>query len=280
MMKQMRFGQKVDLAPRLDHFQKLKAAGSASAKPASLTRQQSSDDEALAGKRQAAQDAQNLALLQNAMASNNKQAHQQGNPFSGAATSLGHHSFTTAGLHANPDDLEALLRNRLFSGSAMSLATPVPSQLLQQSLLFNTGRRLSLQEDVSALASSMLLERDLRNSLALGSSTDLQRRLSLQIARHTEGANAGNSALEALLAQTRSQGAISTLQQSQQVDVPVQHINHAAPAPPTASEQQLSDQLSLLRYQQQYQTGGSSNADLLLLLEQERLRRQNSQNTS
>lgn len=276
MMKQMRFGQKVDLAPRPNNFQKLKTAASApsSTKPASLTRQQSSD-EALASKRQAAQDAQNLALLQTAMASN-KQAHQ-GTPISGAATSLGQHNFYTAGLNATPDDLQDLLRNRLLPGSAIPIATPMPSQLLHQSLLIHTGRRLSLQEDVSALASSMLLERDLRNSLVLGSSMDLQRRLSLQLARQTEGTNPGNPAIEALLAQNRSQ--IATTLQSQQVDVPVQHINHAAPAPPGVSEQQISDQLTLLRYQQQYQNRGS-NADLLLLLEQERLRRQNSQNTS
>ena len=303
MMKQMRFGQKVDLAPRHNPFQKLGSASTPSSSASTLSSstniqqpggptRQPSGDQSLFGRKDA-QDANHLSLLQQstmAGAAANMQAQQEQHPLVSAAAAMSHQQ---GYLNAH----EAFLRSRLFLGNAIPLATS-RHQTLQQGLLFNPTGRLSLPEDVAAAAAAVLAERDLRNSLLLSSSMDIQRRHSLQSTNCPTGGPVpgSNAVLDALFAHNWSNGtgAIDleaarnilggSAAQQQQADVPVRHINHAAPPSSTATSQQLSHQLALWNHQQQQQQTATSSssacsegrsAELLFLIEQEQLRRQN-----
>ena len=305
MMKQMRFGQKVDLAPRHNPFQKLGSASTPSSSASTLSSstniqqpggptRQPSGDQSLFGRKDA-QDVNHLSLLQQstlAGATANMQAQQEPHLLVSAAAAAMSHQQGYLNAH------EAFLRSRLFLGNAIPLATS-RHQTLQQGLLFNPTGRLSLPEDVAAAAAAVLAERDLRNSLLLSSSMDIQRRHSLQSTNCPTGGPVpgSNAVLDALFAHNWSNGigAIDlehsrnllggSAAQEQQADVPVRHINHAAPAPSAATSQQLSNQLALWNHQQQQQqqtaTSSSSassegrSAELLFLIEQEQLRRQN-----
>lgn len=294
LMKSMKFGQKVD-SRRLSH------PPSADPSSASIL----ADSGHLLGGRQSmpmalaamhdAQTAQQLALMRAlATSSAQQQSLSQLSPRDLLASQA--LAATGQGLAGFGGDVNDILRNRLLlgglpgtlpslplagAGFQSANAASVPQQL--QGLTNIRGRRVSALNEgtLSAVLSS---ERGLRNSLLLGSTAaaSVQRRLS-QSGIAADPTVAAPASLSALTSGVRPAGSGTSLASSQlDARMPLgsssgSGISNLGPVAITGlPSSQFADSLNLLHLRRV--SASSQDAELLMLLEHERQRKQNEQN--
>lgn len=288
LMKSMKFGQKVDSRRLSQPLPADPTSAGMLADSGHLLAGRQSTPMALATMH-GAQTAQQLALMR-ALATSNAQ--QQTLSQLSPRDLLANQALaaTGQGLAGFGSDVNDIFRNRLLLGGlpatlpSLPLAgagfqtgngTPLPQQL--QGLTNIRGRRVSALNE-GALSAVLSSERDLRNSLLLGSTAaaSVQRRLSQSgIADPTGPAPAALAALSSGVRPVGSGASIASAQLDARIPLGSSSASGISNLGPVAStglpSSQFADSLNLLHMRRV--SASSQDAELLMLLEQERQRK-------